>query len=148
MKGEQEFWEIIKPIWDDERVQSMSKYIQHGKVTTLTHSLRVAKLCYQLDRFFHTHCDKQVLLQAALLHDFYLYDWHQKDDNHRWHGFHHAEVAVKNAKTHFGIDEKTASCIAAHMWPLTLRKWPRYKEAWILTLADKLISIKETILRK
>ncbi|MBO5527858.1 MAG: HD domain-containing protein [Bacilli bacterium] len=148
MKGEQEFWEIIKPIWDDERVQSMSKYIQHGKVTTLTHSLRVAKLCYQLDRFFHTHCDKQVLLQAALLHDFYLYDWHQKDDDHRWHGFHHAEVAVKNAKTHFGIDEKTASCIAAHMWPLTLRKWPRYKEAWILTLADKLISIKETILRK
>ena len=148
MKGEQEFWEIIKPIWDDERVQSMSKYIQHGKVTTLTHSLRVAKLCYQLDRFFHTHCDKQVLLQAALLHDFYLYDWHQKDDDHRWHGFHHAEKAVKNAKTHFGIDEKTASCIAAHMWPLTLRKWPRYKEAWILTLADKLISIKETILRK
>lgn len=148
MKGEQEFWEIIKPIWDDERVQSMSKYIQHGKVTTLTHSLRVAKLCYRLDRFFHTHCDKQVLLQAALLHDFYLYDWHQKDDDHRWHGFHHAEKAVKNAKTHFGIDEKTASCIATHMWPLTLRKWPRYKEAWILTLADKLISIKETILRK
>ena len=148
MKGEQEFWEIIKPLWDDERVQSMSMYIQHGKVTTLTHSLRVAKLCYQLDRFFHAHCDKRVLLQAALLHDFYLYDWHQKDGSHKWHGFHHAEKAVENAKVHFSIDEKTASCIATHMWPLTLRKFPRYKEAWILTLADKMISIKETILRK
>ena len=148
MKGEQEFWEIIKPLWDDERVQSMSMYIQHGKVTTLVHSLRVAKLCYQLDRFFHTHCNKQVLLQAALLHDFYLYDWHQKDGSHKWHGFHHAEKAVENAKAHFSIDEKTASCIATHMWPLTLRKLPRYKEAWILTLADKMISIKETILRK
>ena len=141
MKGEQEFWEIIKPLWDDERVQSMSMYIQHGKVTTLTHSLRVTKLCYQLDRFFRTHCDKRVLLQAALLHDFYLYDWHQKDGSHKWHGFHHAEKAVENAKVHFSIDEKTASCIATHMWPLTLRKFPRYKEAWILTLADKMISI-------
>ena len=34
------------------------------------------------------------LIKGAMLHDFYLYDWHAQDNGeHRWHGYHHAEKA-------------------------------------------------------
>ena len=81
-----------------------------------------------------------------MLHDFYLYDWHHKDNGeHDWHGYIHADIASKNAKEYLHADKKVQEIIKSHMWPLNLTKVPKSKEAWIVCVADKCISLKETL---
>lgn len=131
----------------DERVLRMGEYIQHGDVTTLAHCLAVAEKSYELAERFGVldRVDLRAMLRAALLHDFYLYDWHEKDASHRWHGFHHAERAAANARDLLGAGEAEQAIIRSHMWPLNLTKPPRSREGWIVTLADKIVAAKETL---
>ena len=140
--------QILAPLDENPKVQSMRNYVQHGSVSTYTHCRRVARKALAIKRFFRLHIDEKTLLYGAFLHDFYLYDWHQKGDgSHKWHGFHHADVAAKNAMDVFQIDKEVESIIRSHMFPLNLTKWPKSKAAWVVSLADKIISIKETIFR-
>lgn len=143
----EEIQKILKPYLQDKRIQKMKKYIQHGNVTTYEHCLRVVKESYHLNKKYHLGADLKILLVGALLHDFYLYDWHEKDHNlHRLHGFHHPERAKKNAVRHFHVPEEVADIIDTHMWPLTFFHFPSSKEGWILSLADKRVSLKESLL--
>lgn len=138
--------EILSDIQSHELVQEMKQYIQHGRVTTYEHCERVAHLSYRINERFHLRANDRELLTAAMLHDFYLYDWHNYDDNaHPWHGYHHADKAVENARLHFHISPRIEKAIWSHMWPLNITRVPRTKEAWILCLADKIVSVKETL---
>lgn len=133
----------------DQRVQQMKGFKQHGKISTFDHCDSVARLSYRLNRKLHLHADVPTLVKGAMLHDFYLYDWHNEDDGkHRLHGFKHAKTARDNAKKHFNIDDKTGHVIYSHMWPLNPERLPRTKEAWIVCVADKCISLYETIFRR
>ncbi|MDR2659004.1 MAG: HD domain-containing protein [Spirochaetaceae bacterium] len=114
-------------------------YIQHGKTSTYKHCLEVAKMCDKLGRFLNVK-DRESMIRAALLHDFFLYDWH--NGHNSWHGFTHP-AAAENAKKHFNVSEKEYSMIQTHMWPLTLFHPPKYKEGWLICAADKIISVKE-----
>ena len=62
------------------------------------------------------------------------------------HGFSHSNTAMENAKAHFGIGVHTQNVIESHMWPLNITKIPRCREAWVVCLADKYVSTKETLL--
>ena len=140
-----QFNSIIKPYIDNELVQSMKNYIQHGRVSTYAHSLNVARTCYSIDKRLSSKSDKVTLLTAAILHDFYLYDWHNKSIDKRkgLHGFTHPNVAAENAKKYFDITPKVENAIRSHMWPLTITKLPKSREAWILCIADTFCAIKE-----
>ncbi len=73
---------------------------QHGVVTTFAHSIRVACLTVWIaDRLHLWHrVDLHSLIRAALLHDYFLYDWHAHDGGrHRMHGFTHGGTAMRNA---------------------------------------------------
>ena len=76
---------------------------------------------------------------------YFLYDWHEKDKSHRLHGFYHPSTALRNAKEDFDLNPIEENMIARHMFPLTPIP-PRYKEAWILCLADKYCATVETLL--
>lgn len=121
----------------------MKKYIQHGTTSTYKHCLNVVLFSYRLNHQLHLNADERSLLIGALLHDFYLYDWHEKSDWHRLHGFYHAARACRNARRIFGIEELEADIIENHMWPLTLRHMPKSREAAIVCLADKCCSLLE-----
>ena len=45
--------------------------------------------------------DMESLIRGALLHDYFLYDWHDGEKEHNLHGFRHAERALRNAERIF-----------------------------------------------
>lgn len=120
--------------------------LQHGKVTTYAHSIRVAATSIWLaDKLGVLHKVHMAdLVQASLLHDYFLYDWHNYDGGtHRWHGFNHGQRAAKLAKERFHINERVYQAIYYHMFPLVLP--PRSLEGWLVSLADKISATDETI---
>lgn len=126
----------------DSRLDDMDKYIQHGTCTTLRHSLGVAYVSLYLYDTFSCKCDKDSLLKSAIIHDYYLYDWHEKDKTHSLHGFKHPKTALKNANEDFNLEEQEKDAILNHMFPL-IPNLPKYSEGRLLSLADKLCAIYE-----
>lgn len=125
------------------------EYIQHGNMTVNSHCMNVARyslaISNKLERIGIT-CNKRELIRGALLHDYFLYDWHHKDyvKPHRLHGFYHPGVALKNARKEYKLTPREQDIIKKHMWPLTIVP-PMCREAWIVTTADKWCSILETV---
>ena len=54
----------------------------------------------------------------------------------------HPALAVENAKKRFNISKKEANMMITHMYPVT-KEAPTTKEGWLLTYADKAVSIRE-----
>ena len=149
MKTCEEMQTILSDICSERMVNEMKKYTQHGRVSTYEHCENVAKLSYDLNKALRLHADLRVMLVGAMLHDFYLYDWHSDDNGaHRLHGFTHAEAACRNAEKYFNLDKETRHVIYSHMWPLNPDRIPLSKEAWIVCISDKLVSMYETLFRR
>ncbi len=149
-KQQEEFDSILKEYLEHSDVQRMKDYCAHGKISVLEHSLNVAATAYLLDQRFHVGSDRKDLLVGALLHDFYLYDWHDARlslNIFRMHGYTHPGSACENAKRIFRINEVQQEVIRCHMWPLTLRSVPRHREAVLVCIADKICALKETVFR-
>ena len=53
-------------------------WIQHGRTSVYHHSIRVAILSLQIAELLNLSVDKRVLIRGSLLHDYFLYDWHEK----------------------------------------------------------------------
>ena len=152
MKKEEleEFNQILKQYLHHPAVMKMNEYCAHGKISVYQHSLAVAQMAYLLNKKLSLHGNMETLLTGAMLHDFYLYDWHdpvRKMPLFQKHGFTHPETARKNAVRYFDIDQKTQDVIRCHMWPLTIRSVPLSKEAVIVCLVDKICALKETFQR-
>jgi hypothetical protein len=54
-------------------------------------------------------------------------------------------AAVENARCYCNISDKEYALIRTHKGRFTLFHAPRYKEGWFICIADKMVSIKETI---
>ncbi len=122
-------------------------FIQHGKVSVFKHSLSVAVMCVRIATKFHSRVDMTSLVRGALLHDYFLYDWHRPDKSHKLHGFRHARRALKNAERDFHLNAIEKNMILSHMFPLNL-VLPKCHESLILCLADKLCATSETVHRR
>ena len=141
--------EMLAELFTDKHVREMKRYRQHGQVSTYEHCKNVARLSFKVDRKLRLHSNKETLIKGAMLHDFYLYDWHEGDGGtHRLHGFSHAETACRNARKYFSTDAAVNHVIYSHMWPLNLTKIPASREAWVVCFADKIAALSETLFRK
>ena len=127
-----------------EDVQLMGTFIQHANISCLEHSISVAYYSYCLCRKLNLNVDCRSIIRGALLHDFFLYDWHVTKNPRGLHGFKHPLTALENAEEHFALNDREKDIIVKHMWPLTLTP-PRYKEALIVSLSAKFCSIIETL---
>jgi uncharacterized protein len=128
-----------------EKLNEMKKYIQHGNTSTYNHCMTVAYYSYAITRRLPFKLDTRSIIRGALLHDFYLYDWHIPDDSHKMHGFVHPGFALKNSRRYFRLNRIEEDIIEKHMWPLTLTQIPLYKEALLVCLVDKYCSLAETL---
>ena len=122
------------------------EHIQHGNVTVNDHVMDVARYSLAISEKLHIPCSRRELVRGALLHDYFLYDWHKPDaeNPHRLHGFYHPGRALKNASKEYKLTLREKDIIKKHMWPLTVVP-PGCREAWIVTTADKWCSLLETL---
>ncbi len=130
----------VSDLIETKIVQSMDKYIQHGDITCLDHCINVSLKSYKVCKFLNL--DYKSAARGALLHDFFLYDWHIRGSHVGLHGFRHSKISLQNAEKHFNLNSKEKNIILTHMWPLTLKP-PKFKESFVVSLIDKICSSKE-----
>ena len=133
-------------ILNSKNFRSTKEHIQHGNMTVNAHVMNVARYSLAISDKLHIRCNRRELVRGALLHDYFLYDWHIPDEvnPHRLHGFYHPGRALKNAIKEYELTEREKEIIKKHMWPLTIIP-PTCREAWIVTTADKWCSLMETL---
>ncbi len=140
IKNNKEFQIIIKDLVDNTTVQEMKKYIQHSNTSCFEHCYDVAFYCYCICKKFNL--DYKSVTRAAMLHDFFLYDWRTEKNIGGLHAFVHGKIACKNACKLFDLSEKEKDIIIKHMWPVTLA-FPNSIEGFILTFVDKYCAMRE-----
>lgn len=124
---------------------SMFGYIQHGDTTTAEHCISVAYRADSRLRASGRPFDEMALIRAALLHDAFPYDWHDRSASYDHHATMHARYACEEASKAFDLSDLEREIILSHMWPLPPRR-PSSREAWAVTFADKWSSSIETVL--
>ena len=129
--------------------QVLKTFTQHGETTVFEHCLSVAKfsllMAHFLERTLKINIDKDSLVRGALLHDYFLYDWHDKAvKGRRVHGFTHPGTAKRNAERDFGLNDLERDIISKHMFPVTPFP-PMHRESVIVNLADKWCALCETL---
>lgn len=138
---------ILTQVNNNSSFKESRKFMQHGSTSICKHSIMVAYKSCRLAEKYHVNVSYEEMIRGALLHDYFLYDWHDKEHKHRRpHGFFHASAALENAVRDFELTEREKDIIKKHMFPLT-PALPKYKESWIVCIADKLCSTSETIKR-
>ena len=82
-KQERRLKELLKQYGTDilksDNFQKSEKNIQHGNVSVMRHSISVAKHSLLLAKHLGIRCNKRDLIRGALLHDYFLYDWHSAE---------------------------------------------------------------------
>ena len=135
------FLSCVAPLLASAQVQSMKRWRHHFSITCFEHSLFVSYVAFRLARRWGL--DARAAARAGLLHDLYLYDPRDKTQYQGNQCFAHPVAALKNAWALCGsLTPMEENIIVSHMWPLA-KKMPRYKEALVVNLADKLCATAE-----
>lgn len=144
MNNKEKLEEIIAFLSANTRFDETKNFIQHGNTSVYTHVISVAKKSIEIAEKYNLDVDMDSMIRGALLHDYFLYDWHD-GKRERWiHGFTHPMKAYKNARSEINLNGLERDIIIKHMFPLTILP-PRYLESWIVTFADKYVSAVETV---
>lgn len=136
--------EIIKFLSENTRFLETKNFIQHGNTTVYAHVIAVAKKSIEVAEKYNLNVDMDSMIRGALLHDYFLYDWHDGKRERCIHGFTHPMKAYRNAKSELKLNRIEKDIIIKHMFPLTPIP-PRYLESWVVTYSDKYVSLVETL---
>lgn len=137
------FYQVLREVILNTRLLESNEHIQHGKTSVLEHSIFVAFISYRIAVKLKLPVSHKELVRGALLHDYFLYDWHQKDKSHSLHGFRHPATALRNAQSELDLTPIERDVIMKHMFPLTIIP-PMYLESLLVCLADKYCATCET----
>ena len=139
----QQYYDIVKPILSHEEFIKRKTWRHHGDTSLYEHCLKVSMLAYRISLKFDM--DSKSVAIGGLLHDFYYKPWMdnvQKKPLLEKHGFVHAKEALDNSYIYFKeyMNPIIDNIILRHMFPLN-KVPPKYKEAWLVSLADKIVSL-------
>ncbi|MDD6484678.1 MAG: HD domain-containing protein [Clostridiales bacterium] len=133
----------LREICAASRLNETKKYIQHGDTSCFKHTVAVAAMSCRIADRLHISVNRGELIRGALLHDYFLYDWHKPRKGRSVHGFTHPGAALKNAERDFELTDRERDIIKKHMFPLTPIP-PKYREGFLVCIADKYCSVLET----
>ena len=79
LSDEQEkyFYDTLEELCRQSRLLESHRYMQHGDTSVFLHSVAVAYFSYYLALKMNAPVDIHSLILGALLHDYFLYDWHE-----------------------------------------------------------------------
>ena len=139
--------DIYQAFLHDEKIIRMKDISMHRGSNCYLHSFKVAKHAIKksLNR---KDVNLEVVLLGAILHDYYLYDWRKDRSKLKKHGKNHPNIAIENAVKDFNISEEVKKVIKSHMWPLNIKDYPNSKEAKIVSISDKAVTIGEFLTSK
>jgi len=140
---ESSFLRKLRELENDPDVCELKKYRQHKGNTTFRHCRSVAMESFRLAQRLGWRVDEQALARGAMLHDYHLYTRQDVRINGLRHLLEHPLRASSNAEKVFTLTGKEKNIIESHMWPLTLFRPPKSKEAVLVMLADKLCAFRE-----
>lgn len=136
-KLDPEYLGVVRDVIGDEKVLSMGG-IRHHDDSALRHSLTVSLASYYIAKGLGF--DAASTARGALLHDFFLYDWHVEKGRH--HRTTHPRVALENARARFALNPIEEDIILTHMWPAA-SPFYNFKESFLVSTVDKIVSTKE-----
>lgn len=134
--------EFVSDIVQYEKYQKLKTFNHHWEFSIFDHCVNVAYYSYIISRFLNL--DYISTVRAAMLHDFFLYDWKTHKPKEGIHGKVHPMIAYNNAVERFNINEKEKDIIIKHMFPIT-KIPPKYLESWIVCIVDTLCATKEML---
>ena len=92
-------------IFQKSNFKKTAKFVQHGDVSVRKHSISVALTALRISHMLPFQTNDKAIVRGALLHDYFLYDWHKKKIRpsrfykfYEMHGFTHPGTALENAK--------------------------------------------------
>ena len=141
------FCEVLTETARQSRLRDCRMFTQHGSTSVLKHCLQVAYTAYYIADRFNIRVSEEELIRGALLHDYFLYDWHEKSLANSIHGFTHPRKALNEACKDFDLTDREKNMILRHMFPLTPVP-PKYREGVILCVSDKICALRETLAGK
>ena len=127
----------------DPRIIRLCTFPQHHGSNTLTHCVAVTKRAFDLAERFGWDIDEKELARGAMLHDYYQYKIKDEGLSAYQHGTRHPQIAMEKADKDFHLTKNEKNIIRGHMWPLTFTHPPKYKEAILVSLADKDVATRE-----
>jgi uncharacterized membrane protein/HD superfamily phosphohydrolase YqeK len=138
-----EFLEILGEISSNSEYQRLKDFYHHSS-TIYEHIINVAYTSFRISKYFKL--DYRSATRGALLHDFFCYDWRNHDvpdlAADKFHGIEHPKIALANSEKYYTLNNIEKDIIIKHMWPLTINP-PKFKESYVVTFADKLVSSRE-----
>lgn len=135
-----EYKSIVEDILKNREFNKL-KDIPHHKTTRLEHSKRVSYLAYKICK--KLNLDYVSAARGGLLHDFFNNTYSIENTNKLLKN--HPKIASSNAKKHFKLNKKEINIIESHMYPISLKRKPKYKESYVVLLVDKIVWAYEKI---
>lgn len=129
-----EFIDTVCDITALPEYQKLKHYTHHHSTTRYQHCINVAWYTFIWSKALGLNYKSAA--RGAMMHDFFLYDWHTEQPLPGRHAEVHPMIAMQNASRYFKLDDVMFDCILHHMWP-TARKKPDTIEGFIVTVADK-----------
>lgn len=157
------WYRIVRKILKNNEFQKRRLFTHHEGESLWSHSIKVSFNSYKY-AIKHNVNERNCAI-AGLLHDFYTRAWQdgieleQLEDKYRdrfinskkeklleMHGFTHPYEALENSRKYFKkyLNKNIENAIVTHMFPLSLftkEKLPNCKEAFVITLIDKKVSM-------
>lgn len=152
-KDIKEFQSIIYDIKHNPAFLETKYFKHHGADNTIySHSIHTAYFVFKTCKILHLKENiKKSATIAALLHDFFGYDWRKTehiknakgfDRIKKMHAFNHGYEAILNASKYYFLTEYQKDAILKHMFPIYPIP-PKHIEGWLITFADKIVAIEE-----
>ena len=138
---------IYQSFLNNEKILRMKDISMHRGSNCYEHCFKVAKKAIKKS-LRRKDVNLEVVLLGAILHDYYLYDWRKDRSKLKKHGKNHPDIAIENAIKDFDISNDVKKVIKTHMWPINIKEYPNTKEARIVSLADKAVTIGESLTSK